>query len=111
VSAAPTILPGDTEVAIGSGAENISRARYIAPDACFSARMGDVRLVDMMLGELNDRFHTMPMGATAKNGFTDFLRRDGSIEWVHMRHDEIAALTAGGEAILKGQLAANGLFD
>lgn len=58
------------------------------------------------------------------NGFTDSLRRDGSIEWVHMRHEESAAFAAGAEAHLTGQLAVccgscgpgnlhliNGLFD
>lgn len=29
--------------------------------------MGDARLVDMMLGALNDPFHTVPMGVTAEN--------------------------------------------
>ncbi|WP_322046371.1 beta-ketothiolase BktB [Paraburkholderia sp. J67] len=67
VSAAQTILLGDADVAIGAGAENMSRAPYITPDARFGARMGDVRLVDMMLGALNDPFHTIPMGVTAEN--------------------------------------------
>ncbi|HEV3432097.1 MAG TPA: beta-ketothiolase BktB [Paraburkholderia sp.] len=67
VSAAQTILLGDADVAIGAGAENMSRAPYITPDARFGARMGDVRLVDMMLGALNDPFHTVPMGVTAEN--------------------------------------------
>ncbi|MBB3259895.1 acetyl-CoA C-acetyltransferase [Paraburkholderia bannensis] len=67
VSAAQTILLGDVDVAIGAGAENMSRAPYITPDARFGARMGDVRLVDMMLGALNDPFHTVPMGVTAEN--------------------------------------------
>ncbi|HTH73261.1 MAG TPA: beta-ketothiolase BktB [Trinickia sp.] len=67
VSAAQTILLGDAEVAIGGGAENMSRAPYIAPEARFGARMGDMRLVDMMLGALNDPFHAVPMGVTAEN--------------------------------------------
>ncbi|WP_322094976.1 beta-ketothiolase BktB [Paraburkholderia bannensis] len=67
VSAAQTIMLGDADVAIGAGAENMSRAPYITPDARFGARMGDVRLVDMMLGALNDPFHTVPMGVTAEN--------------------------------------------
>jgi len=67
VSAAQTIMLGDADVAIGGGAENMSRAPYITPDARFGARMGDVRLVDMMLGALNDPFHTVPMGVTAEN--------------------------------------------
>ncbi|CAE6855335.1 Beta-ketothiolase BktB [Paraburkholderia aspalathi] len=67
VSAAQTILLGDAEVAIGGGAENMSRAPYISTDTRFGARMGDARLVDMILGALNDPFHTVPMGVTAEN--------------------------------------------
>jgi len=67
VSAAQTILLGDAEVAIGAGAENMSRAPYLSMDARFGSRMGDSRLVDMMLGALNDPFDTVPMGVTAEN--------------------------------------------
>ncbi|WP_042260493.1 beta-ketothiolase BktB [Paraburkholderia heleia] len=67
VSAAQTILLGDADVAIGAGAENMSRAPYITTEARFGARMGDTRLIDMMLGALNDPFHTVPMGVTAEN--------------------------------------------
>jgi pyruvate dehydrogenase (quinone) len=58
------------------------------------------------------------------NGLTDALRRDGKIEWVHVRHEEVAAFAAGAEAHLTGELAVcagscgpgnlhliNGLFD
>ncbi|HEY4802183.1 MAG TPA: beta-ketothiolase BktB [Paraburkholderia sp.] len=67
VSAAQTILLGDAEVAIGAGVENMSRAPYLSTDARFGSRMGDSRLVDMMLGALNDPFDTVPMGVTAEN--------------------------------------------
>ncbi|MGN6653609.1 beta-ketothiolase BktB [Trinickia sp.] len=67
VSAAQTIMLGDAQVAIGGGAENMSRAPYLASDARFGARMGDMRMVDMMLGALNDPFHQVPMGVTAEN--------------------------------------------
>ena len=67
VSAAQTILLGDADIAIGAGAENLSRAPYISMDARFGARMGDMRLVDMMLGALSDPFHGVPMGVTAEN--------------------------------------------
>jgi acetyl-CoA C-acetyltransferase len=67
ISAAQAILLGDADVAIGGGAENMSRAPYITPDTRFGARMGDARLIDMMLGALNDPFHTVPMGITAEN--------------------------------------------
>ena len=67
VSASQAILLGDADVAIGGGAENMSRAPYITSDTRFGARMGDARLIDMMLGALNDPFHTVPMGITAEN--------------------------------------------
>jgi pyruvate dehydrogenase (quinone) len=39
------------------------------------------------------------------NGFTDAIRKDGSIEWAHVRHEEVAAFAAGAEAHLTGSLA------
>jgi pyruvate dehydrogenase (quinone) len=58
------------------------------------------------------------------NGFTDALRRDGTLTWQHVRHEEAAAFAAAGEAAVTGELAVcaascgpgnlhliNGLFD
>lgn len=58
------------------------------------------------------------------NGFTDSLRADGTIRWVHVRHEEGAAFAAAADAELTGELAVcvgscgpgnlhliNGLFD
>ncbi|WP_250865748.1 beta-ketothiolase BktB [Caballeronia sp. INSB1] len=67
VSAAQSILLGDADVAIGGGAENMSRAAYIMPAARFGQRMGDTRIVDMMVGALNDPFDKIHMGVTAEN--------------------------------------------
>ncbi|CDY75547.1 3-ketoacyl-CoA thiolase @ Acetyl-CoA acetyltransferase [Caballeronia glathei] len=67
VSAAQSILLGDTDIAIGGGAESMSRAPYIAPAARFGQRMGDARIIDMMLGALNDPFDKIHMGVTAEN--------------------------------------------
>ncbi len=67
VSAAQSILLGDTDIAIGGGAESMSRAPYLAPSARFGQRMGDARLVDMMLGALHDPFDAIHMGVTAEN--------------------------------------------
>jgi len=39
------------------------------------------------------------------NGFTDALRRDGNIRWLHVRHEEAAAFAATAEATLTGELA------
>jgi pyruvate dehydrogenase (quinone) len=58
------------------------------------------------------------------NGLTDAVRRNDAIEWIHVRHEEVAAFAAGAEAHLTGGLAVcagscgpgnlhliNGLFD
>jgi pyruvate dehydrogenase (quinone) len=58
------------------------------------------------------------------NGITDAVRRHGGVEWLHVRHEEVAAFASGAEAHLTGELAVcagscgpgnlhliNGLFD
>jgi len=67
ISAAQAILLGDTDIAIGGGAENMSRAPYLATAARWGARMGDGAMIDMMLGALQDPFHKIHMGVTAEN--------------------------------------------
>lgn len=67
VTAAQTILLGDADIAIGGGAENMSRAPYSMPAARFGQRMGDTQLVDMMTGALHDPFQSIHMGVTAEN--------------------------------------------
>lgn len=39
------------------------------------------------------------------NGFTDALRKDGTIRWLHVRHEETAAFAAAADAALTGELA------
>jgi glyoxylate carboligase len=39
------------------------------------------------------------------NGLTDSIRRGRKIEWIHVRHEEVAAFAAGAEAHLTGELA------
>jgi len=67
ISAAQSVLLGDAEIAIAGGAECMSRALYGVPGARFGQRMGDARLVDMMLGALQDPFQPIHMGVTAEN--------------------------------------------
>lgn len=67
VSAAQSILLGDCDIAIGGGAENMSRAPFASLNTRWGARMGDTKLVDMMVGALHDPFHTIHMGVTAEN--------------------------------------------
>jgi acetyl-CoA C-acetyltransferase len=73
VSAAQTLLLGDAELAIGGGAESMSRGPYLMPAARWGARMGDVQATDYMLGILHDPFHGIHMGITAEN----VAQRDG----------------------------------
>ena len=67
LSASQSILLGDADVAIGAGAENMSRAPYSINTNRFGARMGDTKMIDMMVGALHDPFHTIHMGVTAEN--------------------------------------------
>src|ERR1700735_3037329 len=39
------------------------------------------------------------------NGIIDAIRREGSIQWMHVRHEEVAAFAAGADAHVTGQLA------
>ena len=72
VTASQAILLGDCDVAIGAGAENMSRAPYLSLSSRFGARMGDTTLVDMMVGALHDPFHKIHMGVTAENVAAQF---------------------------------------
>lgn len=77
VTAAQSIMLGDTDVAVGGGAESMSRAPYIMQSARWGARMGDMKAVDMMVGALHDPFHVIHMGVTAENVAKEFgISRD-----------------------------------
>jgi acetyl-CoA C-acetyltransferase len=67
ISAAQTIMLGDTDCAVGAGAESMSRAGYLMPNLRWGQRMGDGGVVDMMVGALTDPFDTVHMGVTAEN--------------------------------------------
>jgi acetyl-CoA C-acetyltransferase len=67
VCASQSILLGDCDIAIGGGAEAMSRAPYASLNMRWGARMGDTKMVDMVVGALNDPFHTIHMGVTAEN--------------------------------------------
>ncbi len=67
VSAAQQILLGDADVAVAGGAENMSRGAYVMPNARWGQRMGDGKIVDMMVGGLTDPFEQTHMGITAEN--------------------------------------------
>jgi len=67
VSAAQSILLGDCDIAVGAGAESMSRGPYLLPAGRWGARMGDAKMLDYMTGILHDPFHAIHMGITAEN--------------------------------------------
>ncbi|SMF98083.1 beta-ketothiolase BktB [Burkholderia singularis] len=67
LSAAQSVLLGDADIAVAGGAENMTRSPFSVPAARFGQRMGDTRLVDMMIGALSDPFESFHMGVTAEN--------------------------------------------
>jgi acetyl-CoA C-acetyltransferase len=67
VSAMQMLQLGDGTVALAGGAESMSRAPYAVSAARFGQKMGDARMMDMMLGALTCPFGTGHMGVTAEN--------------------------------------------
>ena len=75
VTTAQNILLGDADYGIGGGVEVMSRGGYLSTAMRNGARMGDTKLVDMMVATLTDPFGVGHMGITAENlvtkwGFT-----------------------------------------
>jgi len=103
VSAAQHILLGDVEVAVGGGAESMSRAAYFLPAGRWGQRMGDAAVVDAMTAALHDPFGHGHMGVTAENiaakyGFTREAQDAFALE-SHQR-----AARALGAGYFKGQV-------
>ncbi len=67
ISAAQTIMLGDTDAAVAGGAESMSRSPYWAHAMRWGARMNDVAMVDAMVAALSDPFDDVHMGVTAEN--------------------------------------------
>ena len=67
ISAAQVLALGDAEVAIGGGAESMSRSPYFMQGARWGVRMGDSVAIDYLLGVLHDPLHHIHMGITAEN--------------------------------------------
>jgi len=67
ISAAQSILLGDAEIAIGGGAESMSRGPFMLPNLRWGARLGDSQAIDYMNGILHDPWQRIHMGVTAEN--------------------------------------------
>ncbi|MFS2212992.1 acetyl-CoA C-acyltransferase family protein [Telluria sp. Tellsp104] len=97
VSAAQGILLGDVDVAIGAGAESMSRGPYLLPTARWGARMGDTALIDYMNEILLDPWRRVHMGITAENvAQRKGITRQVQDEWaLESQRRAAAALVAG----------------
>jgi acetyl-CoA C-acetyltransferase len=58
---------GDADVAVGGGAESMSRSPHAMQAMRWGVRMNDAKMVDMMVGALSDPFDDCHMGVTAEN--------------------------------------------
>ncbi len=67
VTAAEMIVHGDTDAAMGGGAESMSRAPYWLNAMRWGARMNDAPAVDVLVAALTDPFDEVHMGMTAEN--------------------------------------------
>jgi acetyl-CoA C-acetyltransferase len=67
LTAAETITRGDTDAAIGGGAESMSRAPYWLPSMRWGARLNDAAAVDVLVAALTDPFEEIHMAITAEN--------------------------------------------
>ena len=109
VSAAQAIMLGDCEVAVGGGAESMSRAPYWLPGMRWGQRMGDGVALDAMTGALSDPWDGCHMGVTAENVATDFgVSRADQDALAAESHRRAAAAQAAGyfaEQILPVEIA------
>lgn len=97
ISAAQSIMLGDADIAIGGGAENMSRGPFILPTGRWGQRMGDFKAVDMMTGALHDPFDVIHMGVTAENVATKWgITREEQDKLAVESHRRAAAATKEG---------------
>ena len=97
VSAAQYILLGETDTAVAGGTESMSRAAYASLTQRWGARMGDSKIVDMMVGALTDPFDTVHMGVTAENVAAKCgLTREAQDAFAVESHKRAAAAVAAG---------------
>jgi acetyl-CoA C-acetyltransferase len=97
VSASQYILLGETDAAVAGGTESMSRAAYASLTQRWGARMGDSKIVDMMVGALTDPFDTVHMGVTAENVAAKCgLTREQQDAFAVESHKRAAAAIAAG---------------
>ncbi|MEN2767254.1 acetyl-CoA C-acetyltransferase [Ornithinibacillus xuwenensis] len=92
------IRSGDEEVIVAGGMESMSNAPYFLPDARWGNRMGDKRVVDMLVHDgLTCSFTGVHMGNYGNSTADEFeLTREAQDEWAYRSHMRaIAAMEEG----------------
>jgi acetyl-CoA C-acetyltransferase len=67
VTTSQAIMLNDCDYGIGGGVEVMSRGMYGSPAMRSGARMGDTKMIDLMVAVLTDPFDVGHMGVTAEN--------------------------------------------
>jgi pyruvate dehydrogenase (quinone) len=116
----------DVPIALFEDRTPFSRARYDSTATSRIAPMPTNNVADLIVETLQQAGVKRIFGVVGDslNGLTESLRRRDVIAWVHVRHEEVAAFAAAGEAQVTGRLAVcagscgpgnlhliNGLFD
>ena len=105
VTTAQNILLGDCDYGVGGGVEVMSRGGYLSPAMRTGARMGDTKLIDMMVATLTDPFGVGHMGITAENLASKWgITREQQDQLAVDSHRKAAAAIAEGR--FKSQIVA-----
>ena len=97
VTTAQNILLGDCDYGIGGGVEVMSRGGYLSTALRTGARMGDSKMIDMMVATLTDPFGVGHMGITAENLVTKWgITREEQDQLAVDSHRKAAAAIAEG---------------
>lgn len=97
VTTAQNILLGDCDYGVGGGVEVMSRGGYLSPALRAGARMGDSKMIDMMVATLTDPFGVGHMGITAENLATKWnITREDQDAFAAESHRRAAAAIAAG---------------
>lgn len=99
--AAQIIKAGDADIVVAGGAENMSASPYVVPAARWGARMGESKLVDVMIRDgLSDAFSGVHMGITSEN----------IVDQWGLTREELDAFAANSQQKAEAALA-KGVFD
>jgi pyruvate dehydrogenase (quinone) len=101
--------------------DDVQQKLFVLAEKTMAKNIADL-LVDTVVAAGVKRVYGV--AGDSLNAITDSIRRHKDIEWIHVRHEEVAAFAAGAEAHLTGNLAVcagscgpgnlhliNGLFD